>query len=118
MHRRIRRAAARRHAGTVDRFLSRRRMPRRRRHRRDGRAVRRRRFVREGRVIALAGVMQALALVRSIALRGSCDFVLMRASLASTLRIDAESPEAVYGGVTNLKLGLETLMSQFERGSK
>jgi len=74
--------------------------------------------VREGRVIALAGVMQALALVRSIALRGSCDFTLMRASLASTLRIDAESPEAVYGGLGNLKLGLETLMRQFEPGSK
>jgi high frequency lysogenization protein len=74
--------------------------------------------VREGRVIALAGVMQALALVRSIALRGSCDFTLMRASLASTLRIDADSPEAVYGGIGNLKLGLETLMRQFDRGSK
>ncbi len=70
--------------------------------------------MREGRVIALAGVMQALALVRSIASRGSCDFMLMRASLASTLRIDADSPEAVYGGLTNLKLGLETLMLQFD----
>ena len=70
--------------------------------------------MREGRVIALAGVMQALALVRSIASRGSCDFALMRASLASTLRIDAESPEAVYGGLVNLKLGLETLMQQFD----
>src|ERR1700760_3291779 len=93
-------------------------MPRRRRHRRDRRAVRRRRLVREGRVIALAGVMQALALVRQIAMRGSCDFAQMRACLASTLRIDAESPEAVYGGLTNLKLGLETLMRQFEPGSK
>jgi high frequency lysogenization protein len=70
--------------------------------------------VREGRVIALAGVMQALALVRSIAQRGSCDAVLMRASLASTLRIDADSPEAVYGGLANLRLGLETLVAQFD----
>ncbi len=74
--------------------------------------------MREGRVIALAGVMQALALVRSIALRGSCDFQMMRASLASTLRIDAESPEAVYGGLANVKLGLETLMKQFDVENK
>ena len=74
--------------------------------------------MREGRVIALAGVMQALALVRAIALRGSCDFTQMRTSLASTLRIDADSPEAIYGGVGNLKLGLETLVRQFEPGSK
>jgi high frequency lysogenization protein len=62
--------------------------------------------------------MQALALVRAIALRGSCDFTQMRTSLASTLRIDADSPEAIYGGVGNLKLGLETLVRQFEPGSK
>jgi high frequency lysogenization protein len=74
--------------------------------------------MREGRVIALAGVMQALALVRSIAQRGSCDAMMMRASVASTLRIDADSPEAVYGGLANLKLGLETLVAQFDTKTK
>ncbi|HEX3896688.1 MAG TPA: high frequency lysogenization protein HflD [Rudaea sp.] len=74
--------------------------------------------MREGRVIALAGVMQALALVRSIAQRGSCDATMMRASLISTLRIDAESPEAVYGGLANLRLGLETLVAQFDTKTK
>ena len=74
--------------------------------------------MREGRVIALAGVMQALALVRSIAQRGSCDAMMMRASLVSTLRIDAESPEAVYGGLVNLRLGLETLVAQFDTKTK
>ncbi|MEP6485470.1 MAG: high frequency lysogenization protein HflD [Rudaea sp.] len=73
--------------------------------------------MREGRVIALAGVMQALALVRAIALRGSCDTTQMRVSLASTLRIDAETPAAVFGGVANLKLGLETVVAQFEANS-
>jgi high frequency lysogenization protein len=74
--------------------------------------------MREGRVIALAGVMQALALVRQIAARGSCDASMMRASLASTLRIDADSPEAVYGGLSNVRLGLETLVAQLDANKK
>jgi high frequency lysogenization protein len=70
--------------------------------------------MREGRVIALAGLFQALALVRAIALRGGCDAQAMRNSLASVLRIDAESPTDVFGGIGNLRLGLETLISQLD----
>jgi high frequency lysogenization protein len=74
--------------------------------------------MREGRVIALAGLFQALALVRAVALRGSCDAAAMRTALASVLRIDAETPAAVYGGVANLRLGLTTLIAHLdaERG--
>lgn len=74
--------------------------------------------MREGRVIALAGLFQALALVRAIALRGGCDAQAMRDSLASVLRIDADSPADVYGGVGNLRMGLQTLVSQLGEHSK
>jgi high frequency lysogenization protein len=75
--------------------------------------------MREGRVIALAGLFQALALVRAVATRGSCDVPTARQSLASVLRIDADSPAEVYGGVGNLRLGLETLIAQLgDAGSR
>jgi len=74
--------------------------------------------MREGRVIALAGLFQALALVRAIAQRGSCDTFVARQSLASVLRIDADSPADVYAGVGNLRLGLETLIAQLDENSK
>ena len=74
--------------------------------------------MREGRVIALSGLFQALALVRAIAQRGGCDAQAMRQSLASVFRIDADSPADVYGGVGNLRLGLETLVSQLGEGGK
>jgi high frequency lysogenization protein len=74
--------------------------------------------MREGRVIALAGLFQALALVRAIAQRGGCDAPSARASLASIFRIDADSPADVYAGVGNLRLGLETLVSQLDESGK
>jgi len=74
--------------------------------------------MREGRVIALAGLFQALTLVRAIALRGGCDGQAMRQSLASIYRIDANSPADVYGGVGNLRLGLETVITQLDEHAK
>jgi high frequency lysogenization protein len=74
--------------------------------------------VREGRVIALAGVFQALALVRALATRGGCDANAARRSVASVFRIDADSPEDVFGGIGNLRLGLETLVAQLGETGK
>lgn len=74
--------------------------------------------MREGRVIALAGLFQALALVRAIAQRGGGDAQSVRACLASILRIDADSPADVYAGVGNLRLGLETLVAQLDESGK
>lgn len=74
--------------------------------------------MREGRVIALAGLFQALALVRAIAQRGSCDTAVARQSLASVFRIDANSPADVYAGIGHLRLGLETLVSQLDIAGK
>jgi len=71
--------------------------------------------MREDKVIALAGLMQALALVRAVALRGSCDAAAMRESLASVLRIDADHATDVFGGIGNLRLGLQTLVEQLDQ---
>jgi high frequency lysogenization protein len=71
--------------------------------------------MREDRIIALAGLLQALALVRNIALRGSCDPQAMQDSLASVLRIDADSAAAVYGGIGGVRIGLQTLIEQLEQ---
>jgi high frequency lysogenization protein len=69
-------------------------------------------------VIALAGLFQALALVRALATRGSGDGLSIRQSTASVFRIDADSPIDVYGGIGNLRLGLETLVAQLGEGTK
>ncbi|MEO8802191.1 MAG: high frequency lysogenization protein HflD [Rudaea sp.] len=74
--------------------------------------------MREGRVIAMAGVFQAIALVRQVALRGSCDADAMRQSLLSVLRIDADTAADVYGGIGNLNLGLRTLIDQLDEHGK
>ena len=74
--------------------------------------------MREGRVIALAGMFQALALVRALATRGSCDATAARQSIASVFRIDADTPADVFGGIGNLRRGLETLVAQLGEGGK
>jgi high frequency lysogenization protein len=70
--------------------------------------------MREERVIALAGALQAASLVRTLALRGEADIPSMRASLASIFKIDSDNAADVFGGVGNLRHGLETLVSQIE----
>ncbi len=66
----------------------------------------------------MAGVFQAVALVRQVALRGSCDADAMRQSLLSVLRIDADTAADVYGGIGNLNLGLRTLIDQLDEHGK
>lgn len=74
--------------------------------------------MREERVIALAGLLQAVSLVRTIATRGGADVIALQPSLASIFRIDADSPAGVFGGVGNLRLGLETLTAQLDDGRR
>ena len=74
--------------------------------------------MREGRVIALAGLFQAIALVRAVATRGSADTRAMQHSFASVFKIDADSPVDVFGGIGNLRLGLETLVAQLGGAGK
>jgi len=70
--------------------------------------------MREARVIALAGVLQACRLVHETATRGSADAASIEASLASVFRIDADSAADVFGGLAGIRLGLETLVAQFD----
>lgn len=70
--------------------------------------------MREARVIALAGVLQGCRLVHEVATRGRADAASIEASLASVFRIDADSAAAVFGGLGGVRLGLETLLHQFD----
>jgi high frequency lysogenization protein len=58
------------------------------------------------RILALAGMLQALKLVRQIAETGHADAGNERIALDSVFRIDADSAEAVYGGQHALRSGL------------
>jgi len=60
----------------------------------------------DDRVLALAGLVQALKQVRRIADTGQADAGILATSLDSVFRIDAASPEEVYGGAHNVRPGL------------
>jgi len=60
----------------------------------------------DDRVLALAGLVQALKQVRRIAETGQADAAVLATCLDSVFRIDAASPEEVYGGAGNLRPGL------------
>jgi high frequency lysogenization protein len=67
------------------------------------------------RAIALAGVMQAVDLVRTIARRGQTHADDTATCLTSLLQIDAASSAAIYGGVARLRTGLRLLEQQLEQ---
>jgi high frequency lysogenization protein len=63
----------------------------------------------QNRTLALAGVFQAASLVAQVARRGEVEADPFAASVGSLFAIDAESTEAVYGGVRGVAHGLHTL---------
>ncbi|MDH4274610.1 MAG: high frequency lysogenization protein HflD [Gammaproteobacteria bacterium] len=65
------------------------------------------------RLLALAGIFQATRLVYQVATEGKAETGSFTATLNSALQIEAPNTEAVYGGVANLRLGLETLSDLF-----
>ncbi|MCU0808523.1 MAG: lysogenization regulator HflD, partial [Candidatus Contendobacter sp.] len=67
------------------------------------------------RAIALAGVMQAIELVRNIAQRGQANADDTETCLNSLLQIDAASSAAIYGGIARLRTGLRLLEQQLEQ---
>ena len=67
------------------------------------------------RAIALAGVLQAVDLVRQIARRGQANADDVATCLNSLLQIDAASSAAIYGGATRLRAGLRLLEQQLEQ---
>ena len=62
--------------------------------------------------IALAGVAQAVYLVKQIAKTGAADQDAMEASIGSILQIDSDSVEDIYGGLEGVKIGLQQLDKQ------
>jgi len=62
--------------------------------------------------IALAGIAQAAALVQQLASTGSADAAALEASIASLFISDENGVEAVYGGLSGLKLGIKQLDDQ------
>lgn len=67
--------------------------------------------------IAFAGVLQAGELVRQIATGGQCSQSSARASIDSLFAIEAESTEAVFGGVSGVGLGLTMANELASQGS-
>lgn len=63
----------------------------------------------DDRVLALAGILQALAQVRRIADTGQSEAAPVEVALASVLRMEAETAEAVYGDAQRLRKGLNLL---------
>jgi len=66
------------------------------------------------RTLALAGIMQAAELVRQAAWHGTWSGYAASTSLQSLFRMEAETAEQVYGGKTQLRLGLETLLATLQ----
>lgn len=70
------------------------------------------------RVLALAGLVQALAQVRRVADTGQADAAVLATALDSVFRIDADSVGQVYGDTSALRPGLELLHGYFTDGAK
>jgi high frequency lysogenization protein len=64
--------------------------------------------------IALAGLAQAVYLVKQIARHGSADADAVEASIESVLKIDARDIADVYGGLDHLKTGIRQLKKQLQ----
>lgn len=65
------------------------------------------------RMLALAGLVQALAQVRRIADTGQADAAILSTSIESVFRIDAASPAAVYGDASAVRPGMRLLRDYF-----
>ena len=63
----------------------------------------------EDRVLALGGMLQALAQVRRIADTGQSESTKVQVALDSVFRIDATDTQAVYGEIASVRSGLRLL---------
>ncbi len=66
------------------------------------------------RVIALAGLLQSVQLVQQMANNGQATTRPLAACIDSLFRFDADSAEAVYGGVAELQPGLLRVTAQLD----
>ncbi len=65
-------------------------------------------------VLALAGVLQTISLVESLAKTGKADPALIETQLRSLLALTPDSALAVYGNETNLLIGLHAVIDLFD----
>lgn len=72
----------------------------------------------DDRVLALAGVLQALAQVRRIAETGQSESATVQTALESVFRMDAATAEDVYGGADAMRAGLRHLRDYLGNASK
>ena len=72
----------------------------------------------DDRALALAGVLQALGQVRRIADTGQSEAAPVNTALASVLRLDADSAEAVYGDANELRKGLRLLRDHLANNAR
>lgn len=69
------------------------------------------------RTLALAAMFQSAVLVKELAWQGRCDLDPLQTLVSSLFAFEAESLEAVYGGVEHLERGLRTLVEQMDAPS-
>jgi high frequency lysogenization protein len=62
------------------------------------------------RTLALAGIFQAAELVRQAANHGTWSGYAASSSLQSLFKLEADTTAEIYGGVTKVRLGVETMM--------
>ncbi len=62
--------------------------------------------------IALAGIAQACSLVQQLATTGTANNSALESSIGSLLKIDADNVVDVFGGLNNIKYGLQQLENQ------
>lgn len=67
------------------------------------------------RIIALSALLQAVTLVQQVAETGQVNQSEFETLLSSLLAVDAPSTEAVYGDLSQLKMGLEQLNNQLSK---
>src|SRR3569832_1926647 len=62
--------------------------------------------------LALAGLFQSVGLVRDVAHEGKADSAAFQTCVRSIFETSPATTAAVYGGVRNLRLGLEQMVKQ------
>jgi high frequency lysogenization protein len=64
--------------------------------------------------IALAGILQAISLMRELTQTGRVNDNAFQASIYSILQVKSDDAQSVYGGVRGVKLGLEKVLHAFD----
>ena len=70
------------------------------------------------RILALAGLFQAAGLVQEVACKSTADQSAFNTSIHSIFKINADSVEEIYGGISGLKYGLEIIVKLFDKNNK